>query len=249
MSAVNTWALSVAVVLAVVSVAVLVLARRSIRRHDEPRADLPTGERVVQRIVEAHDLGLVPVEDGDVDSYSALERSIQLADGRRERGSVSAIAIGAHEAAHLLQHATGYRPFRIWWVLVIPALLADVAFLCLVPWMLVFDWPALTYAAGVLLTVIAIAGVVSVVVEIDASRRAVRELRAQGIPEPDLKASRRLLVACAATYVSEAVFDVGYVGRRWARDDDGVGGESGGGDSGGDWGGGGGGDGGGGGGG
>lgn len=235
-----SWAvLGLVLALTAVGVAISLIAGRTIRRHDAPRADgLPTGEATAARIVAAHDLGVVTIEAGDVDCYVAADRTIQLADGRLERASVSAAAVAAHEAAHLLQHATGYRPWRIWWVLVIPALLADAGFILLLPWLLLFDWPALTYIAAALLGVVALAGVISAVVEIDASRRALRELRAQGLSAADLRSARRLLVACGATYVSEAVFDIGYVGRRLRRDDDdladGSAGGSGGGSGGGD---------------
>jgi Zn-dependent membrane protease YugP len=63
-------------------------------------------------------------------------------------------------------------------------------------------------------------------VEVDASRRALRELRALEVAALDQRGARRVLVACAATYVADTLFDLSFVGRRLRRDDDAAGGSS-----------------------
>lgn len=212
------------------AIAVPFLARRVVRRHDALASGvLPSGGAMVTAIAAAHELDGLTVEEGDIDCYLAQSRTIQLADGRLTRSSVSAVAIAAHEAGHAQQHRDGYGPWRLWWALVLPALGADWIALFLLPWLLIFDSVIIAAIVLVLFAFVALAGLVSSVVEIDATRRAMADLRAQGVGEPHLRPARRVLVACGATYVAESVLDIGFILRRLAADEE-EGGFAGGGD-------------------
>jgi Zn-dependent membrane protease YugP len=57
------------------------------------------------------------------------------------------------------------------------------------------------------------------VVEVDASRRALRDLRALAPAGLDERGVRRILVAAGATYVVDTLLDVGYIVRRLHRED------------------------------
>ena len=207
--------LPVSIVLAVfvVSAAVTLACAASVRRRGA-RPGTVTGEAFIAAVAERNDLGRVAAEDGDVDGYIASLQTIQLAGGRRTTPSVGAAAIAAHESAHLLQHATGYRPWRVWWVLSVPALVIDFAALVLVVVALATGSATVAWVAAGLLPLPLFVGALSAVVERDAARRAALELAAHGLPEELRVEALRVLRAAAIAYVSETIFDLGYLLRR-----------------------------------
>lgn len=217
-----TVILVVIVAFIVIELIVMLLAGRAIRRGDEPlpaSAGVPTGGELAETALRRARVTDVRVVDGDVDAYLIGSRTIQLADGRLERSSLSAASIAAHEAAHALQHASGWRVFRIGSALLIPAAIALWLALALIVVIVAFDvrWLASVVIALVLFE--AIAATFTSVIEVDASRLAMASLRDLD-SELDLRRARRLLVLCGLTYVLETVSDIGYVGRVLSRDDE-----------------------------
>jgi Zn-dependent membrane protease YugP len=99
----------------------------------------------------------------------------------------------------------------------------------------VWDSRALAAVAFGLFAFTTASSLVTVWVEVDASRRALRELRSLGARGLDARGARRVLLACGATYVADTLVDLGFIGRRLRRDGDGAGGD----DADGGWGGGG----------
>jgi Zn-dependent membrane protease YugP len=206
---------------AAVTLLLWVVARRTIARHDVPREGLPTGEAVARRIMRDHELPSVKVERGDADCYRATARTIQLAGGHFSRGSVSAMAIAAHESAHTLQHAASWRPWQVWWVLSGWAVVANVALLVVIPLGLFVGWPALIWVAIVLILIALVAGAFSGNVESDAVRLAMLELNKESAMQAaELTAARRVLRAAATVYIVETIFDVGLLARWFSRGDD-----------------------------
>lgn len=212
--------LVIAAVLSVVVVAVHVRVGRLISAGDEA-ADPPallSGQDATERILARAGVSVSLVE-GDVDCYSFLpgerqRRQIQLADGRLDRRSLSAVTIGAHEAAHAIQHASGWRLFTVDTTLAVIAFFAGPIGIALAAVGWAMGWHELFYAAGALFTVCGVAGVTRTVVEVDASRLALDELRALELEGYDERAARQLLLWCGATYVVDSVFDLAAITRR-----------------------------------
>lgn len=222
------WVLVLAVA---IELGVHARTRHLVKRFDtavEPPALRPGGD-VARQILAAARVE-VPVAEGDVDCYSPfdhppdLPRQIQLADGRLERRSTSAVAIAAHEAAHAVQHASGQRLFWVDLRLAVVSLFAGPIGIAVGVTGLATGWTELLVAAAVLLSVCAVAGVTRTVVEIDASRRALDALRALELPGYDERAARQLLTWCGATYVADSVLDLGALARRAENLGDDVGG-------------------------
>lgn len=194
--------------------------RHLIRKGDEVVAPpaLMLGREAAERIL-ARAAVSVPVVEGDVDCYSLHDgerpqRHIQLADGRLHRRSLSAVVIAAHEAAHAIQHASGWRFFRVDMALAIVAFFAGPIGIALFAVAAATGWDELAVAGGALFTVCGVAGVTRSFIEVDASRAALAELRALELEGYDERAARQLLVWCGATYVADSGFDVGAIGRR-----------------------------------
>lgn len=148
------------------------------------------------------------------DHYHPLEKKLRLSTANYEGDSLAAVGIAAHEVGHALQDARGYFPLMIRSALVplcqVGSFLGQFAILfgllllaAPIGKMLLF-WGILGYAAVFLFTL------VTVPVEFDASRRALRVLADRGLVEPDeLPEVRRVLGAAALTYVASAVSVLG----------------------------------------
>ena len=207
----------------VVPVAIILLvgwyAERTIDRYDDDLADagLPTGEELARAILARNGAGDVRVEGGEDDLYAPRERRIELSYERVGRRSASSAALAAHESAHAIQHALRLRSFMLALALSLPALLGSLAWFPLAVAAAVLGLPALTAASFALFAFVTAVGALRTAVEIDASRRALRELEHTGI---DARGARRVLVHLRGDLVADALIDFGWIGRRLGRDDD-----------------------------
>jgi len=187
--------------------------RHILRHYERPRPDFPgTGGELARHLLSK--LGLEHVqltvtESGD--HYDPIARRVALTESVHDGRSLTAVVVAAHEVGHALQHHCGYQPL-LW-----RTRLAGIA-----QWaerfgsIVLVTMPVLAAVTRVpavgavqLLAGIAILGVpvllhlITLPVELDASfRRALPLLRAGYLEERDLPAARRILGACAMTYVA-----------------------------------------------
>ncbi len=122
--------------------------------------------------------------------------------------SVAAIGVAAHECGHAVQHATGYVPLTIRGALVPAANFGSMAAWPLIiiglflngnTAMLFINLGILLFSAAVLFQI------VTLPVEFNASRRAVRVLERSGMLYPEeVGAVKKVLGAAALTYVASA---------------------------------------------
>jgi Zn-dependent membrane protease YugP len=196
------------------------VARRVIRRYDGvlPRETVPSARRVAKAILKRHGIRDVAVEPGEDNFYLPVRRRIELSHESFKRRSTAAAAIAAHEAAHAIQHATRLRAFMVSNALAVPSALVSLAWFPLAVAAIVLGSDVVAGVASGLFVFAAGVSALRAWVEVDASRRALRELRA--LPDLDIRGARRVLTACGATYVADAVVDLGFVGRRMRKDDD-----------------------------
>ncbi len=204
-------------------------ADHMVRRYDGdlPPEVMPKSGRLAETILARHWINDVRVHGGDGDYYAPIQRRIELSDERIARGSTSAAAIAAHEAAHAVQHALRIFSARARLALALPDALASLAWFPIAIAAALLDSELLATVAFGLFTFTLAVSVLTAFNEVDASRRALRELHELLGPEHDQRGARRVLVACGATYVSDTLLDFHYLGRRLRRDEeDGGGGQS-----------------------
>lgn len=132
-----------------------------------------------------YDVEVVATRGMLTDHYDPRSRRIALSEAVYDSYSVAAAAVAAHECGHAVQHAVGYAPLKLR-----SALVPVVTFSSwLVPWVLILGilliniFPSLLWLGIALFAVTTIFSVVTLPVEINASRRAIAWLGDAGITD------------------------------------------------------------------
>ena len=202
--------IAVLLVLAVVPIVLGLAAQFWIRRRYAASLEVAavtalTGIEVAQRL--AAPGSIVAVTDGELDDhYDPRNRTIRLSQQVAGSGSVGAYAIAAHEAGHAAQHAAGDRMFRLRGALVPAAFAGGYGWSVLLVIGVAAQSLELTAAALALFSAVLLFELVTLPVEIDASRRALVMLTDRRLLDGDEMAVARLLLKAAElTYVAAAL--------------------------------------------
>ena len=141
------------------------------------------------------------------DNYDPRHQTVNLSQGVATQHSVAAMAIVAHELGHAQQHESGSALMSMRNVLV-PALRFSPTlsyFLILIG--LIFNVTGLFWLGVLFYGLVVLFALLTLPVEIDASRRGRRLLREAGLmqTEQDETGTRQVLMAAASTYVAAAI--------------------------------------------
>ncbi len=198
--------------------------RSTYRTWSQVEARVPgTGADVARRMLAdggASGVGVTRVAGSLTDHYDPRDNRLHLSDDNYRGASVASVAVACHEAGHAIQAARGFVPYRVRSALVPAVNLAQRS------WVIVLLVGALLNVAGfvqlaILLFAVSVAfQLLTLPVEIDASRRAVAYLAEHGAGL-DERGARAVLTAAALTYVAAAltsivqlVYLLGRYGRR-----------------------------------
>ncbi len=189
---------------------------RILKKHSQHRDEIPgTGGELARHLLDRFSLQEVGLEETDSgDHYDPTERVVRLSPEIMQGKSLTAITVAAHEVGHALQHQDRYAPLLLRNRM---ARIAAISEKCGA--MLLVALPFITAlsrlpAAGILMLIggFAVLGVpillhlLTLPVEIDASfKRALPLLQSGYIPETEMPAARRILTACALTYVAASL--------------------------------------------
>ncbi len=165
-----------------------------------------TGREVAERILRTagiYDVAVRPISGNLTDHYDPRNKTVNLGQESYRSTSLTGIGVAAHEVGHAIQDATGYSMLRIRGSLVpavnIGAQLSWPVFIL----GLMFQLQPLMQAGIILFSMAVLFQLVTLPVEIDASRRALQMLRQTGIVrEEEYSATRKVLTAAAMTYVA-----------------------------------------------
>ena len=203
-------------------------ARHVLRRYGRERPDLPgTGAELARHLLRTSGLTACVVAQGGPttgDHYDPERRAVVLSPPHHNGRSLTAAVVAAHEVGHAIQHHIGYRPLAFRQRLVRAAVLAErvaplvlaaipvLTLLARAPGIAV----ALLLAAVALMAIPVLAHLVTLPVELDASFRRALPILAQGYLDPaDLPHARRILTACALTYLAAALMRLLDFARWW----------------------------------
>lgn len=187
------------------------------RYNREDRRFPGTGGELARHLLGRLSLEQVRVEvapDGQGDHYDPESRCVRLTPDNLNGRSLTAVVTAAHEVGHAMQHALGYGPFRWRMRLVKIALVAERLGSFLLFAVPVFTLITRAPAAGALMFLAAAATLgiglvvqlVTLPVEWDASfGRAMPLLESGYLDQAQLPAARRILRACALTYLAASL--------------------------------------------
>lgn len=173
-----------------------------------------TGGDLARALLDRAGLPHVPVEitEGG-DHYDPMAKRVRLSADHLRGHSLTALTVAAHEVGHAIQDHQGYRPLAMRTRLVRMAQITDrIASLAILiapaAAMLGPRMAMMMFAAGLLgMLVTAVVHVVTLPVEWDASFGRALPMLTQGgdIAPRDLPAARRILRACALTYLAASL--------------------------------------------
>ena len=157
--------------------------------------------------------GITDVQIGSVngqltDHYDPTKTTINLSDSVYDQRNIAAAAVAAHETGHCIQHAKGYGPlkFRSAMVPVVSFANNTVQWVLLAGVIFINVFPALLWVGIALFALTTVFSLVTLPVEIDASRRAIAWLESSGITTYEtLPMAKDALKWAAYTYVIAAL--------------------------------------------
>ena len=170
-----------------------------------------TGAQAAQRILNAagiYDVEIRHISGNLTDHYDPRNKTLSLSDSVYGSTSVAAVGVAAHECGHAIQHQKNYAPLTIRGAIVPVANIGST-----LAWPLILiglfissrSGQALITAGIICFSLAVLFQIVTLPVEFNASRRAVRILGETGIlGEQELGYTRKVLGAAALTYVAGA---------------------------------------------
>ena len=168
-----------------------------------------TGQSAARRILSQYGLTEVRVERTPghlTDHFDPRSQVLRLSDSPCDRPSIAAIGVAAHEAGHAVQHHEGYLANKIRSALVPVAQIGSSFGPYLAFFGLLLSLPLLIDIGIILFIGAVLFYLVTLPVEFDASRRAIRVLEDQALlTDEEIKGARKVLRAAAMTYVASAV--------------------------------------------
>lgn len=170
-----------------------------------------TGREAAETILRRagiYDVRVERVSGNLTDHYDPRSKVLRLSDATYNQNSVAAIGVAAHECGHAIQHQVGYAPLNIRGALVpIANFGSSIAWpLILIGLLMNSQMSAMLLNLGILAFSMAVLfQLVTLPVEFNASRRAVKILGESGMLYPEeVSSTKKVLTAAALTYVAGA---------------------------------------------
>lgn len=141
------------------------------------------------------------------DHYDPRTNVIRLSEGVYSSTSIAAIGIACHEAGHAAQHAENYIPIKIRNAIIPVCNIGSMAGLPLAFLGYFLGFETLTVVGLALYSFIMIFQLITLPVEINASRRAMSVIEETGMLADDreLSGAKKVLTAAACTYIASLV--------------------------------------------
>ncbi|MBQ7280680.1 MAG: zinc metallopeptidase [Bacteroidales bacterium] len=209
------------------------VASRSVESKFKKYSKIPTnggltGRQVAEKMLydnDIHNVTIRMVNGTLTDHYNPTDRTLNLSPDVYNGTSVAAAAVAAHECGHAVQHATAYS-----WLSLRSALVPVVSFsnrwvswVLLAGVLLINRFPSLLLIGIILFAFTTLFSLVTLPVEIDASKRALVWLNTSNITSPNThRYAESALRSAAYTYIVAALTSLAtllyyvmiYMGRR-----------------------------------
>jgi Zn-dependent membrane protease YugP len=171
-----------------------------------------TGAEVARRMLDLNNLGVVKIQEtgGTLsDYYDPRSKTLNLSTGVYGSNSIASAGVAAHECGHAIQDAENYGPLRLRSTMVpsvqIGSWLGPVIFMIGL-FMSSSTGTTIAWIGLFLFAATAIFALVTLPVELDASRRAKAWLSTSGVVyQNEMEGVNKVLDAAALTYVAAAI--------------------------------------------
>ena len=210
----NYWMILLLIVPMILGVIVQLVLKATYSKYSKERSETGmTGASAARKILDEAGLRNVPIERvaGDLtDHFDPSSNVLRLSQGVYDSPSVAAIGVAAHECGHAIQYSENYSPMKLRGALIKVTNFSSSASTVLVLIGLIFSIQFLAWIGLGLFCVVAFFQLVTLPVEFDASRRAVKILDGR-MPLGELSGVKKVLTAAAMTYVASfltAVFQI-----------------------------------------
>ena len=164
------------------------------------------GKDAARKILDKNGLSNVDVESTSgylSDHYDPTTKKVNLSSTNFGEASIAAVAVAAHECGHAIQDKVGFLLMRIRHALVPVVNLCSYAGYIAIAVGCLFSLLNLVWIGIIAEGAILLFQLVTLPVEIDASRRALKEIKSMGILESsEYRRGKRVLIAAALTYVA-----------------------------------------------
>lgn len=170
-----------------------------------------TGAEAARRILDANGLRNVPIDliTGNLtDNYDPTANVVRLSQSVYNNTSTAAIGIACHEVGHALQYATDYPPVRLR-MAIIPVtrigsrLSVPLIIIGILLGSLSHFFTVLAYIGIAFFALSTFFQLVTLPVELNASKRALQQIQANGLLyDNELQGAKEVLNAAALTYVA-----------------------------------------------
>ena len=170
-----------------------------------------TGRDIASAMLQQNGCGDVQVTSVSgqlTDHFNPANKTVNLSEPVYATNSIAAAAVAAHECGHAVQHKVGYSMLQLRTKMVpIVSFASNTVQWLLLAGILVYEFTALPlYIALAMFALTVLFSFVTLPVEIDASRRAVKWLEGSGIASgQQLDYAKGALKAAAYTYVVAAL--------------------------------------------
>lgn len=139
------------------------------------------------------------------DNFDPRDNTIKLSDSVYDQNSIAAVGVAAHEAGHAVQFAQNYSFFKLRSALVPVTQFSSMISMPLffIGLLLPTQYSFLLNVGIILFSVAVLFQLITLPVEFDASKRAIKALEGQGMLEgEELEGAKKVLKAAALTYVA-----------------------------------------------
>ncbi len=188
----------------------------TLKKHRHPHPDIPgTGGQFAEHLIKKYQLPVTLEETTSGDHYDPIDKVVRISSENYHSNSLTAITTVAHEIGHALQDQANYEPLmqrtvlieRSQWMQKFSGI-ALMATPVLIPLLHTPLIGVVTFGAGfIAMGVPVIIHLSTLPVEFDASYKRALPLLQEGeyLDKADLKTARKILQACALTYVAASL--------------------------------------------
>ncbi len=167
-----------------------------------------------------HDIQVARIPGELTDNYYHKAKTLSISERMYDSKSIAALAVAAHEAGHALQYQAGYFPIKIRNIvipvtnfasgLLLPLLIIGIILTAVSTTTNIGEW--FIYGSIGVMALSVLVNLVTLPVEFDASRRAMKALSATNtFTEEELSGARSMLTAAALTYVAALAVSIIYL--------------------------------------